>query len=141
MITHDDLSLSRIGFGQPRPRPSPLPLSTSDCTKEVANVTTPVTMKMSDVNEDDDFFYLYRISYAWFALLGFAITTLVGYVTSIVAEQFGQAQEDFDPNLLIDWLRTSDPMKEDAAEVAPPDGDKPYTELKRFETDEEQTAR
>ena len=59
--------------------------------------------------DPESYFYLYRISYAWYALIGFLVTMAVGLVTSLVCEKIGlcQPQEEskLDPDLFVEWVR------------------------------------
>ena len=83
-----------MGFGRPRPIPTKLIVSTESCTAhpilsaEVAfpNATVideppPTPLKPDD---NSDYFYLYRISYAWYACIGFMLTLVIGIVTSLL---------------------------------------------------------
>ena len=72
-----------------------LPLSTDGCPAPTSsNGTATVTTSTPTVLTGDgtfdgtsdgavaevEYFYLYRISYAWYALIGFVVTTSVGYL-------------------------------------------------------------
>ncbi|XP_015517323.1 putative sodium-dependent multivitamin transporter isoform X1 [Neodiprion pinetum] len=67
-------------FGQPRPAKVALAMSTSGCS---ANVTT---VSLSTVRQvavgDSSSFYLYRISYMWYAPLGLVVSVVVGLAVS-----------------------------------------------------------
>ena len=68
-----------IGFGGPKPPAPALPVSTANCSSanlvtshQMSNMTSP------EQEEAPEYFYLYRISYAWTSAIGFLITVLVG---------------------------------------------------------------
>jgi len=86
-------SFNRMGFGQPRPRATQLPRGIDTCPQGVSNVTTPMTQ------EEPHYFYLYTISYAWFALIGFLITLIIGFVASLPFEE----ERNVHPDLVIQW--------------------------------------
>ncbi|XP_058057919.1 putative sodium-dependent multivitamin transporter [Anopheles bellator] len=81
-----------IGFGQPRPPLKTLNFSVEDCSEFGGyNETTrqlPLAMaqRVSEVvpRDDSDYFYMYRLSYMWFSVLGYLVTFTVGYGTSLV---------------------------------------------------------
>ena len=66
-----------IGFGGPKPPAPALPVSTANCSSadhQMSNMTSP------GQEEAPEYFYLYRISYAWTSTIGFMITVLVGII-------------------------------------------------------------
>lgn len=90
-----------IGFGEPRPTAPVLSMSTEGCNVATTtlgdfytmdgftNVTTSnfhnndAAIIPFDVKEDDShYFYLYRLSYMWFSVIGFFLTLIIGLVTS-----------------------------------------------------------
>uniref|UniRef100_A0A2M4AFP2 Putative sodium-dependent multivitamin transporter n=1 Tax=Anopheles triannulatus TaxID=58253 RepID=A0A2M4AFP2_9DIPT len=83
-----------IGFGQPRPPLKTLDFSTEDCSdfggfNETARVLLPIAMAQraavnDEPRDDSGYFYLYRLSYLWFSVLGYIVTFVVGYGTSLV---------------------------------------------------------
>ncbi|XP_049537908.1 putative sodium-dependent multivitamin transporter [Anopheles darlingi] len=84
-----------IGFGQPRPPLKTLDFSTEDCSdfggfNETARVLLPIAMAQraaaanDEPSDDSGYFYLYRLSYMWFSVLGYIVTFIVGYGTSLV---------------------------------------------------------
>ena len=112
-----------MGFGQPRPGPKKLLVSMSNCTNIslIGNTITFMNNSGSEVplpdledvgpaTNDDHYFYLYRISYTWYAFIGFAITIIVGTITSLVFRRFyyvrtGRNIKQLDPNLFITPIR------------------------------------
>ncbi len=63
-----------------------------------------------------EYFYLYRISYAWYALMGFLLTMLVGYLVSLPLNSILGGSEDsknIDPDLLFPWLSKNQRMLDD----------------------------
>ncbi|XP_063978651.1 putative sodium-dependent multivitamin transporter [Diachasmimorpha longicaudata] len=102
-----------IAFGGPRPVPPKLPTSTAMCNVKVSlqntilamtqtiganqNLTTPVNQP-----EVEQYFYLYRISYMWYAPLGLLITVGLGWAASHVYRWFSSQEEMYvDPNLFF----------------------------------------
>lgn len=79
-----------IGFGQPKPPVKMLTFSTEGCANnatrfmEALTATTPapVSVMSLDKTDDSDYFYLYRLSYMWYCVLGFLVTLLVGFLVS-----------------------------------------------------------
>eukprot|EP00095_Tigriopus_kingsejongensis_P004408 snap_masked-scaffold93_size381549-processed-gene-2.12 protein:Tk04408 transcript:snap_masked-scaffold93_size381549-processed-gene-2.12-mRNA-1 annotation:"sodium-dependent multivitamin transporter-like" len=105
-----------MGFGQPRPLPQALPTSTLACPTSFNSSIDPTT---SPLNSDtisgtesnisqEDFFFLYRISYAWNALIGFLICLCVGLVISWLKNMIkpDSIDKDPDPNLFMPFVRT-----------------------------------
>lgn len=81
-----------IGFGQPKPPVKMLSFSTEGCTNNATRFfdvlpsnTTPAPFSVkAEIMADEDYFYLYRLSYMWYCVLGFIVTLLVGFVVSQV---------------------------------------------------------
>ncbi|KAF7410553.1 hypothetical protein HZH68_004934 [Vespula germanica] len=96
-----------IAYGQPRPVPPKLVLSKHGCdVNTIKNITLNAlegSMKLSPQKIDDtSYFYLYRISYMWYAPLGFLITVIVGLlVSNVVRCMFRRTQKELDPNLFF----------------------------------------
>ncbi|KAH8298538.1 hypothetical protein KR044_009942 [Drosophila immigrans] len=80
-----------IGFGGPKPAPVPLPFSTTGC--ELKNVTEVAMAKALHATsiEEPHYFWLYRLSYLWYCVLGFLVTTFIGYCSSIILAHFNYA--------------------------------------------------
>ncbi|XP_012280969.1 putative sodium-dependent multivitamin transporter [Orussus abietinus] len=94
-----------IAFGTPRPTNELLPLSVAGCEINDANSTlsTP-TLSPTD---NESYFYLYRISYMWYAPLGFLITIIVGLVVSnLVYLCSGRERVECDPDLFFPFVST-----------------------------------
>ena len=94
--------VSWIGFGGPKPPPNKLPVSVSNCTEAfVEDVASSVSQN------SEDYFYLYRISYAWTSAIGFLVTVIIGVVVSEVVNLISrdQARVMVDPSLLATCLR------------------------------------
>lgn len=94
-----------IGFGQPKPPPKMLKFSTEECSPFGGNSTTtmsPISFTSTqasiqsaliDIQDESSYFYLYRISYMWYVVIGFFVALIVGYATSFVLEYFGKEGE------------------------------------------------
>ena len=70
-----------IGFGGPKPPAPVLPVSTANCSSDLVTSHHLPNMTSPDQEEAPEYFYLYRISYAWTSAIGFLITVLVGIIT------------------------------------------------------------
>ncbi|XP_018354072.1 PREDICTED: putative sodium-dependent multivitamin transporter isoform X1 [Trachymyrmex septentrionalis] len=94
-----------IAFGHPRPVSPKLPTTIEGCDKNSTNITMSIVqnvMNFSKNNSDSSYFYLYRISYMWYSLLGFLITFLVGLLISNLSRLFIQNQNSqLDTNLFF----------------------------------------
>ncbi|KAI4497491.1 hypothetical protein M0802_007502 [Mischocyttarus mexicanus] len=96
-----------IAYGQPRPIPIKLPLSTSGCNIDsVKNITLSAfqsSMELSAPKIDNNhYFYLYRISYMWYAPLGFLITFIIGLLISNIIRCISKkTQKELDPDLFF----------------------------------------
>ncbi|XP_055695888.1 putative sodium-dependent multivitamin transporter [Lutzomyia longipalpis] len=84
-----------IGFGQPKPPVKMLEFSTEGCTDSRFNSTfyafTPISeahsarLAVADaVPDDSDYFWLYRLSYLWYSVLGFLVTLFVGLASAYI---------------------------------------------------------
>ena len=76
-----------IGFGQPKPPIPTLVISTSECNATVySDYSEPSSPPFySQENNDDSYFYLYRLSYMWYCPLGSVISFLVGWISSWIS--------------------------------------------------------
>lgn len=93
--------ISWIGFGGPKPPPSKLPVS-------VANCSVPFIEPENTPSDTTEYFYLYRISYAWTCCLGFLATLLVGNLTSELARLAGCRPMEVEPLLLAKVVRRAE---------------------------------
>ena len=118
-----------MSFGKPRPLAKKLPVSVESCGNQFpkmifqTNSSFQITdsakiMEQSIANKpnnqditEDSYFYLYRISYAWYAFIGFIVTFSVGLVVSFVAEriirsgELRRQKQTIDPNLFADPMK------------------------------------
>lgn len=76
-----------IGFGQPKPPIPSLGMSTEGCPvdRSYARDILYLSRARSDTPADEQYFYLYRISYMWYAALGFLIAFFGGWLFSWIA--------------------------------------------------------
>ena len=76
-----------IGFGQPKPPIPTLVISTSECNATVySEYSGPSSPPFySQENNDDSYFYLYRLSYMWYCPLGSVISFAVGWIASWIS--------------------------------------------------------
>ena len=87
-----------IGFGGPKPPAVPLPVSAANCSlPDDADLVTSHQMmspsNLTSVTEAPEYFYLYRISYAWTSAIGFLITVLVGITSGWLKSRLGTWQQ------------------------------------------------
>ena len=95
--------ISWIGFGGPKPPSTKLAVSVANCSVAVDS-TTPV-----DTSSDStEYFYLYRISYAWTCCIGFFVTLLVGTLVSELVRLTGATPGEVEPLLLAKVVRRVD---------------------------------
>jgi len=94
-----------IGFGGPKPPPIRLPVSTDNCTEAVLLDVSEASATTDDVTLSDQYFYLYRISYAWTSAIGFLVTTLIGIVISEIVRFVSSSQMEVEDSLLATCLR------------------------------------
>ena len=121
-----------MSFGGPRPQTRKLLVSIDNCSNIISNFekqsfssnvtsTESSTTLVQDLNytnnegEDDKYFYLYRISYTWYAFIGFALTVCIGAFTSSLYSKFyyknrrsrtvEEQEEYFDADLFITPIR------------------------------------
>ncbi|XP_075165443.1 putative sodium-dependent multivitamin transporter [Haematobia irritans] len=96
-----------IGFGGPKPPPQPLELSNEECfapnatwieslsvMRSALNGTISQTMSATtpaSVPAEQEYFWLYRLSYLWFSVLGFILTLTIGYGSSWLLEHYNLA--------------------------------------------------
>merc|ERR1719433_234450 len=94
-----------IGFGQPKPSIQPLPVSINgtDCMFQIPNNITNIIDddKMIIVSENEKSnpvaettFWLYSISYAWYAFIGTVMTFSIGFVTSFLFKEEPKMDKD-----------------------------------------------
>lgn len=98
-----------IGFGQPKEPLKMLDFSTEDCSAFNGNITTgshlplmyPTLPSPSQLiksaadtaTDEPHYFYLYRISYMWYVVIGFLVSFVSGYLISWLLESFDKAGE------------------------------------------------
>lgn len=83
-----------IGFGQPKPPLRMLDFSVDDCSRFGGfNSTeiTPIVMAQRLDPPETEYFYLYRLSYLWSVVLGYIVTFVVGYGTSLALRWLGHS--------------------------------------------------
>ncbi|CAB3384428.1 Hypothetical predicted protein [Cloeon dipterum] len=73
-----------IGFGGPKPPPPYLPVSTEGCEDPVFAALQLVNATSTALKDDSEYFYLYRLSYMWYVVIGFGVTVLFGVFVSFV---------------------------------------------------------
>uniref|UniRef100_A0A1I8PQL8 Sodium-dependent multivitamin transporter n=1 Tax=Stomoxys calcitrans TaxID=35570 RepID=A0A1I8PQL8_STOCA len=95
------------GFGKPRPPIPTLPLETDGCpvsTNPTSHISKILLSKVSNYAEEEPhYFYLYRVSYMWYAVCGFLIAFLGGIVLSWI---FDKLKWDSNDKIYTDSSRT-----------------------------------
>ncbi|KAG5674078.1 hypothetical protein PVAND_004065 [Polypedilum vanderplanki] len=72
-----------IGFAD-KPQPQPLKTLVDDCSNfNMFNVTQSIP-NITNVKENLEYFYLFRLSYWYTVVIGFLITVIIGYATSLL---------------------------------------------------------
>lgn len=78
-----------VGFGGPKPPPPYLPVSIEGCSSTLLLNSTFSTMSAAKLVDETEYFWLFKLSYMWYCVLGFTVTILVGYLLSFLFEQIG----------------------------------------------------
>lgn len=81
-----------IGFGQPKPPLVGLDMSTEGCPVNrsyARDIFLKAKASGEEDSADDHYFYLYRISYMWYAALGFVVTFFGGWLLSWLCALLG----------------------------------------------------
>jgi sodium-coupled monocarboxylate transporter 8/12 len=124
-----------MSFGQPRPVTRKLFVSIDKCSSSNLSSyegesfswnkttteasTTLITSNQDLINTnigDEEYFYLYRISYTWYAFIGFTLTVAIGTFTSSLYNRFyysyakrkrtvDEHEEQLDADLFITPIR------------------------------------
>ncbi|CAG5074094.1 Similar to CG32669: Putative sodium-dependent multivitamin transporter (Drosophila melanogaster), partial [Cotesia congregata] len=92
-----------ISFGGPRPFPQALPMSVEGCNSDLlAKFNGTLNFQNNSVPKKE-FFYLYRISYLWYAPIGVVMTIVVGWITSNLLQSLGldRVKKNLDPDLFF----------------------------------------
>ena len=80
-------------------------------TNTITEMVTQVEDDIKDNIESENYFYLYRISYSWYAFIGFTLTMIIGTLTSWLfhkfyySHQIQQNESEVDADLFITPLR------------------------------------
>ena len=98
--------VSWIGFGGPKPPLSGLEVSLSNCSD--TNFTAAAGGNLT-VTQSEQYFYLYRISYAWTSAIGFSVTVLVGILASELVRAVRPSQTAVENILLARCVQQKTP--------------------------------
>ncbi|XP_067207599.1 putative sodium-dependent multivitamin transporter isoform X2 [Linepithema humile] len=93
-------------FGTPKPHVPELPVSVEGCANSTALMLEQQMQFNSTVQLDESsYFYLYRISYLWYNLMGLIITLVIGYTTSFIVRRIQRKNIiEHDPSLFVPFL-------------------------------------
>lgn len=92
-----------IGFGQPKPPIETLSFSTEACSATSAPPISTTSIFIKGNATEIEYFWLYKISYMWYAPLGFFTVLIVGWIVSVVLDSFGLGGE---PKIFSDENKT-----------------------------------
>ncbi|XP_050531819.1 putative sodium-dependent multivitamin transporter isoform X2 [Daktulosphaira vitifoliae] len=92
---------SILCFGGPKPAIKSLHRSISGCTVLNETAITLLNSTLSNNKSDASYFYIYRISYMYYVVLGFAVTFIVGL---IVSAMFYDSNRVVDPELFTPFI-------------------------------------
>ena len=92
-----------VGFGGPKPPIPRLPLRNDGCSSflnatdysssdQLLSTVSTSPLPSLPTPTEDDYFPLYRISYMWYAPLGFLVTILVAQVVSRIVNAYQQSR-------------------------------------------------
>ncbi|XKL67589.1 hypothetical protein PGB90_003080 [Kerria lacca] len=80
-----------IGFGGPKPKPVPLPTIIDGCETNVTSVIRQTLIKnitnttfTNEYKKTSDYYYIFRISYLYYIVLGFLITFVLNILISLI---------------------------------------------------------
>ncbi|RZF47386.1 hypothetical protein LSTR_LSTR009125 [Laodelphax striatellus] len=92
-----------LGFS-PKPIATFLPLSVENCPDIIESAVLCTVNSTCNLKPDEkshaDVFYLYRISYLWYVVIGFLLTILIGTIVSLLFKSRRKV-EDLDPELFV----------------------------------------
>ncbi|KAK7602470.1 hypothetical protein V9T40_008059 [Parthenolecanium corni] len=105
-----------IGFGGPKPKPFPLPVSTTGCLNSFTSVIQSAVAKnitegnisslSKHVSSNDDYAYIFRISYLYYIVLGFLITLVLSILLSLIKSDPNSSNNpDLFTPLVANYLR------------------------------------
>ena len=94
-----------IGFGRPKPPVIPLQTYANSTACQFKINATETVNDTKNVDHDDEYFYPYCISYAWYAMIGTFLTFLIGYVSSLVIRDDKDGTKHIHPDLFISPIR------------------------------------
>ena len=86
-------------------------LDEDDVTKTIILQTSNLNTTFASAKEEESYFYLYRISYTWYAFIGFTLTLVIGTISSLAYHRLYYSNRiscnDIDPDLFITPIRKS----------------------------------
>ncbi|XP_050299970.1 putative sodium-dependent multivitamin transporter isoform X2 [Anthonomus grandis grandis] len=94
----------------PKPPLKPLPTTVDECYgKNISTFSTRNSIGLAGTNvlNESDFPWLYRVSYLYNGVIGLAVTFTIGYITSFIIRKISGRKiedEDYNPNLFVPCL-------------------------------------
>ncbi|XP_039282301.1 putative sodium-dependent multivitamin transporter [Nilaparvata lugens] len=92
-----------LGFS-PKPPASPLPVSVENCQDIIESAVLCTVNSTCNFKPNSkpqaNYFYLYRISYLWYVVIGFLLTILIGSIVSLIFKSRRKI-EDLNPDLFV----------------------------------------
>ena len=132
-----------------------MPTATILSNDTITEMAVKAKENLRDDVESDGHFYLYRISYAWYAMIGFSLTMIIGTLSSWFFHKFyysnilmeNESESKIDANLFITPIRQTllktqgKPEKSNALAMSNSNGrisnGITFSELKTQDVDEE----
>ncbi|KAJ3656767.1 hypothetical protein Zmor_015816 [Zophobas morio] len=92
-----------MAFGNPKPPLPALPVTTEGCSSVFTNVTVVAEPQLTRATtQQQEYFWLYKVSYLYNGVFGLLSTYIIGYVASLVINKIkGVSTQNLDPHLFI----------------------------------------
>lgn len=108
-----------LGFPPVKPALKTLPFSTDECFSNCTN-----TMPSPPLIDDNEIFYLHRLSYMWLGVLGLIVCLGVGIIVSLVASYIlrihpADLSDHLDPNLFVPPVANHLKKRQQRLHIAP----------------------
>ncbi|XP_014607608.1 PREDICTED: putative sodium-dependent multivitamin transporter [Polistes canadensis] len=81
-----------------------LPMSIDGCDNSTLMMFNKTIGLNSTLSNDSNVPYLNRISYIWYPVIGFVMTVIIGYLSSLIINKFIKDRREPDPNLFTPFV-------------------------------------